>query len=114
MKAVAITGIVLQESHFKVGDYKYRAVDLIEAAKDIEAFKLPLQGVDIGLLPWTVDSIKDFLHHYKRVESVNKDYPIILSNTGCICDGWHRLARAIIDGDKFIMAKRLEVMPDCI
>ena len=39
-------------------------------------------------------------------------YPIILDDTGFICDGWHRLLKSIVEGKDTIKAIRLKVMPD--
>lgn len=100
------------ENTFCSGGVKYSVKSLIEASKDIEPFKLPLAGIDISMEPWGKLSIKNFAYHSKRVNNCTLDHPIILDNTGYICDGWHRVVKAILNGDEYIMAKRLIVMPE--
>ena len=44
-------------------------------------------------------------------EDVDLSYPIILNPEGYIADGFHRLAKAIALGQRFIMAVKLPEMP---
>lgn len=99
-------------SCFTVGDKNYRVKDLIELSKDLSVFELPLAGIDLSGMPWTIDNVKDFCHHHKRVIDAKSEYPIILDNTGYICDGWHRVVKAILNGDRNIKAVRLTTMPE--
>ena len=103
----------IKDNIYRRGDYTYRVVNLIEASKDIESFKMPLECVPIGDKPWKNITTKLFAYHMKRVQDADLTYPITLDDEGYICDGWHRVVKAILNGDKFIMAKRLIVMPDC-
>jgi hypothetical protein len=93
-------------------DKEYSFSDLIEASKDLESFDLPLQGVFIGNNPWGEMSIKSFAYHVQRTNDADLSYPIILDTEGYICDGWHRVVKAILKGDTMIKAVRLEVMPE--
>lgn len=99
---------------FTVGDKSYLVKDLIEISKDLPVFDIPLAGIDLSRMPWTINDIKDFCHHYKRVSEADSKYPIILDSTGYICDGWHRLTKAILNGDSHIKAVRLTTMPEPI
>lgn len=114
LKPLPIEGFNFRENEFTRDDRKYRVVDLIEASKDLPAFDLPLCGIDIGIMPWGEQTIKSFVYHSKRVELADLNYPIILDDTGYPCDGWHRIAKAILLGKTTIKAKRLIVMPDPI
>jgi hypothetical protein len=87
---------------------------LIEASKDLIPFKMPLCGIDISVEPWGKMTIKSFIYHSKRVSNCTLDHPVILDDTGYICDGWHRVVMAVLRGDEYIMAKRLIVMPENI
>ena len=102
------------ESEYTRGGFRYSVKSLIEASKDLPEFKLPLIGIDIGLSPWGNITIKKFIYHSKRLKECNLDYPIILDDTGYICDGWHRIVKAILNGEEYIMAKRLTIMPENI
>ncbi len=112
---VRISEFTHRENNYTVntqdGSKSYRAVDLIEASKDLEPFDLALQGIAIGSSPWG-SSIKSFVFHYERVNNADLKYPIILDDEGFICDGWHRVAKAILNGQTHIKAVRLEVMPE--
>lgn len=75
-------------------------------------FTIPVAGISLDNIPW--DNTKIFLHfcdHMKRAMDANLDYPIILDEYGYICDGWHRLAKAIVTGKTEIKAIRIEKMP---
>ena len=53
-------------------------------------------------------------YHIRRMNKADLQYPIILDDTGYICDGWHRLLKSIIGGKETIMAIRLPLMPESI
>ena len=48
----------------------------------------------------------------KRTNNADLKYPIILTDKGVICDGWHRLCKAVYQGDEYIKAIRIEKMPE--
>ncbi len=113
MKPVKIDEFSIHDCNFEVGGLKYKVLDLIEISKDIEPFDLPLQGIDLSVRPWgenmTIDS---YIYHASRMNKADMKYPIILDNKGYICDGWHRVTKAIIEGRTIIKAVRLTIMPD--
>lgn len=90
----------------------YRVEDIIELSKSLESFDLPIAGIDLSRCPWGEVNLKSFAHHYIRVEEADLKYPIILDVEGFICDGWHRLCKAIVTNKKTIKAVRLEIMPE--
>lgn len=105
--------MMIGENSFTDQNKKWRLATLLKASKNLEVFDLHLMSIDIERYPW---GFKDwnfslFLHHCKRMEELSDD-PIILTPNGYICDGWHRLAKAILDGKETIKAVRLEVMPE--
>jgi hypothetical protein len=97
---------------FTSGEKSYSVNDLIELSKGLPVFDLSLQGIDLSRMPWILNNIQDFCAHYARVMDTDMNHPIILDSTGYICDGWHRLVKAIINGQETIKAVRLIVMPD--
>lgn len=84
---------------------------LIEYSKDLPKFDLPLKHVDLDVMPFDILNILDMALHTKRIISANLDYPVIMSDTGYICNGWHRIAKALIEEIKFVVAVRFEEMP---
>jgi len=114
MNKVKISDFHISQSFYNTGDYKYRVKDLIEVSKSLQSFDLPLQAIDISYSPWGEIDIQSFVYHSKRVTIADSKHPIILSDKGVICDGWHRIVKAILKGESTIKAVRLEVMPDCV
>ena len=90
----------------------YTVTSLIEASKGLDVFDVPIKSIDIGVCPWGEVDIKSSAYHFIRTNEASLDYPIILDDTGYICDGWHRVVKAIIEGRKTIKAVRLTVMPE--
>ena len=89
----------------------WSVLKLIEASKKYEPFDLPMAGIDISKMPWKIESIDDFIYHMDRSFKADLEYPIILDDQGIIADGWHRIAKSIRCGNRFIKAIRLEKMP---
>lgn len=85
---------------------------LREASVNLEEFDIPLCAIDLDTSPWTMSNFLYILYHIKRIEDSDLNYPILQDPTGCIIDGWHRIAKAILNGDTTIKAKRLNVMPE--
>jgi len=109
----------INEFEFKDGSYTrsgkvYSVSDLVELSKNYKPFDLPIAGIDIGLSPWGELTIKSMAYHIKRMNEADLQYPIILDDTGYICDGWHRLLKSIIEGKETIKAIRLPLMPEPI
>ena len=109
---VNIAEIELSENDYVLGNRRWNCLKLIEHSKKYKPFKIPLASIDIGVKRWGLESMEDFMYHYKRVQNTSLDYPILLDDTGCICDGWHRVCKAILEGDIYIDAIRLETMPE--
>jgi len=112
MDKFGINNFDYREGGYTTNGIRYSIESLIEASKDLISFDLPLAGIDISATPWGGNNISNFIFQFKRINACNFDYPIILDSTGYICDGWHRVAKAIIEGRDTIKAKRLTVMPE--
>ena len=102
------------ENSFTQGNRKWELSTLTAACEGLETMDLDLMSLDIDVHPWRFEdwSLITFLHHINRMENVDMDIPIILTPYGYICDGWHRVCRAIMEGRKTIKAYRLKVMPE--
>lgn len=108
---VKIEGVDPLEAVFVRGTTEWSVLRLIEASKDLLVIEIPLCAIDLSIKVWDVDNVNDFIHHIKRVENTDLNYPIILDDNGFVCDGWHRIAKAISKGKTIIKAVRLEKMP---
>lgn len=89
------------------------APTLVEYCKDKKypTFRLPIEAIPLDSLPFKVGNVHDFIYQCVRVMDVDLNYPIILDDMGVICDGWHRVVRAVIDGKEHIDAIRILEMP---
>lgn len=96
---------------FTKGDMSWDMSSIFEAADSIEAYELQLSAIDLSVNPWNIDDIDSLLYHMKRINTLDDSYPIIQDPKGFIIDGWHRVVKAIMRGDRVIKAKRLKIMP---
>lgn len=108
-----INGKQLSESVFRRRGEKWSAVRLYQYAKEqgYETFELELRGIDIGIDVWSIKTMKELIEHIDRINACSLKHPILLDDEGFICDGWHRLVKAITTGKKTITAIKIEEMP---
>lgn len=109
---VKLIKTTLLENNF-VDKYKgvWNSTKLIEQSKKYKSFDMPLCGIDLSRMPWSMPSVVSFIDHMYRCENSDLKYPVILDDEGCIADGWHRIAKAILLGKETIKTIRLEEMP---
>ena len=88
---------------------------LIRMVKELklEVFELPMQGIDISVDRFEDGdmSILQVARHMERANETELKYPIILSASGCIMDGWHRILKALIQKKTTIKAVRFTEDP---
>lgn len=111
MKAIPIDDFNYLSSDYQIGENYYEVQELIRLAENLEEFDLPLYAVNMNHAICQ-NTLYSFLYHFKRVEKADLSYPVILDDRGYVCDGWHRVAKAILEGRTAIKAKRLLVMPE--
>lgn len=107
--------IDVKDSNFRWNNGSgWKAETLIQYAKEqkLKPFKLYFSNINIGFSPFKIDDLYDFISHCQRVNNTNLKYPVILSETGLILDGWHRVAKAILMGKKYIYAVRFIINPE--
>lgn len=96
---------------------RWRVPDLWAAAK-----QLPIESILIASLPEISDSWIAFLddpthpevsQEWTRIQEASLNYPILLSPCGYVMDGYHRLAKAILLGQKHLLGQRFtdETLP---
>lgn len=105
-----------------LADGKYVATDgsvwtvtrLIEHAKELPTFEIPLAGIHIGESIFAESrTARAIAVHVKRVNDTDLKHPILLDPDGFIMDGWHRVVKALVLGKETIKAKRFIDMPPC-
>jgi hypothetical protein len=57
-------------------------------------------------------TVRNIVEHVRLIEVVDLSYPIILSASGRVMDGMHRIARAILEGLPTIKAVRFTTDPE--
>ena len=110
---VIIEKLEITENNFvRSKNESWNCTTLIEHSKKFKIFDLPLAGISLYGSPWgSIESLDSFMYHIKRIENTSLTHPILLDDYGQICDGWHRVCKAILKGDTTIKAIRLETMP---
>ena len=101
------------DSRYVRGKCGWLAASLYKKAEEdgLKPFAVPLASVDMSILPFRCKNMDDFVWHMKRCMAADTNIPIIYDDYGQIADGNHRVAKAIIEGKRYIMAYRLKNMP---
>lgn len=109
-----ITETLPGEGKWICGNKSWSLSTLLKASESLEEFDLHLMSLDIDKYPWKFSdwNFNTFLYHCNRMDNTDLKYPVLLTPDGYICDGWHRLAKAILKGKKTIKAKRFKIMPE--
>jgi len=108
-----IDGMEFSESAYRKDGKLWDARTLYDFAKarDYPVVDMPLWCVNLGRMPFTCDSLKGFIFQCKRVNNCSLEHPIIVDDEGIIADGYHRVCKAILNGDETIKAIRMLEMP---
>jgi len=111
---------VRKQYHFWPGEHGLDAWDvdrLIELTR-----QLPVEAVELADL-WEIDTVywfddvhrptvREVVGHIRLVQDVDSSYPVILGPGNRVMDGMHRIARALLEGQRTIRAVRLEEVPE--
>jgi len=94
-------------------EYTWDIPTLIQFVKEkkYKTIKIPIDALDISWSPFDYSNVSEFIKHVRRVKETDLKYPILIDDLGTICDGWHRVVKAIIENKKYIKAIRLKEMP---
>lgn len=94
----------------------YKVKKLYALVEKDEPFLVPIAGLSLRDKIWDGCTMLQLALHVKKCMNANVDeYPILLDWNGDLADGRHRLIKALCDGRKHILCKRLFVKPDpCI
>lgn len=102
----------LQDYYHDGGGNYYSVAKLVDDAKDLKPFDLPLAGIDLSGEIWGGCNMFELAYHCKKVNKADLSRPIILDWNGAIADGRHRVIKAIIKGHRTIKAVRMNWKPD--
>lgn len=104
---------IIYNRYVRGNDY-WNVMSLLDhcESKGYPIFEIPIAGLSLSGLPWDISNMDSFVYHMKRVQDTDLKHPIILDDLGQICDGNHRLAKALLKGEKTIKAIRILDMPE--
>ncbi|MEW8004685.1 MAG: hypothetical protein AB2827_18085 [Candidatus Thiodiazotropha sp.] len=91
---------------------------LIEQTRDVEPEWVSLDSIkELDENFWfggegDVPSCRAVVEHARLIQQADMTFPIILSSTGRVMDGMHRVCRALIDGTPKIAAVRFTQDPE--
>ena len=109
----------VSDSGFVCGTQRWSAKYLYEKVAELEIkFEfMNLRHIDFSGMPWqsgSVESMDVFMYHMNRISNCDPSIPIVMGEDGRIMDGWHRLAKQVMDGASEIRVYRFEtyIEPD--
>mgnify|MGYP007024791820 FL=1 len=70
----------------------------------LEIADLPALDLDCWFGTVHVPTVRAVVDHMRRVEAADLRYPVILSESGVVMDGLHRIAKALMRGDATVPA----------
>lgn len=91
---------------------RYSVARLIDDAKDLPVFEVPVAALNVGDEIWRGETILGLAYHVKKCMDADLDCPILLDWEGGIADGRHRLIKAIATGKRTLKAKRIDWKPE--
>lgn len=109
MNGKLIGKIDLSENVYTTNNESFDVATLIQFCKDkkYKEVEVPLEAFNLNTFPWNLKNLSDIIGHINRVMKADLKYPIILDWDGCIADGYHRLVKAFISGQKTIKVIRM-------
>jgi hypothetical protein len=112
-------GSVRPQYNFWPGEHGLDAWDmrrLIELSRDLPVRSVPLSELhEIDSNYWNLDdsvTIREIADHVRLVVECDTSYPIILSSSGRIMDGMHRVIKCLITGQTSVDAVQFDVDPE--
>lgn len=102
---------------YGTGDGKsWSVARLIKLSEEFPEYEVPVFTFPTWLWPWEDDlSLDSFINHAHRVQNADLSIPILISPSGAIIDGMHRLCKAILEKKETVKVKYFKELPrpDC-
>lgn len=102
---------------YGTGDGKsWSVARLIKLSEEFPEYEVPVFTFSTWLWPWEDDlSLDSFINHAYRVQNADLSIPILISPSGAIIDGMHRLCKAILEKKETVKVKYFKELPrpDC-
>ncbi len=86
-------------------------------AEELPEIEIPIEEINgLDEVTWfspdTLPTVRTITDHCNRINNCDLDYAIILTETNCVFDGMHRLARQFLDGKTRVLVKKFDVNPE--
>ena len=91
---------------------RWSVARLIDDAKDLSVFEVPLAALDLTGEIWKDCNMRALAYHVKACMEADLSYPILIAWDGSIADGRHRILKAIATGKRTIPARRMHWRPE--
>jgi len=99
---------------FETHDKRFFIHEALRLSKDLEVKELKVSEMYINYTCPYNKTLRSLVQHMKMVNDADMSFPILMNEDGCIIDGRHRLAKALLNGDETIKVKRfIEDPSDC-
>jgi hypothetical protein len=90
---------------------------LVALVRDVPTEQISLADIsEIDTAYWFnhgyAPTVRSVVDHFRLMQEVDLAFPIVLDPDGRVMDGMHRVARALLENQKTISARRLPVMPE--
>jgi hypothetical protein len=87
---------------------------LYKAAENLPVtiYHIDREAILDELIMWQLKNFRDFLVHFRRVMNADLSVPLIVRSDGYIMDGWHRIAKALLEGIEGLPQKRFIIDPE--
>ena len=90
---------------------KYNVHAAIFAARDLPVQEMPLDQVYTAYCSPAEDTLRDFVAHCRMVNDADLAFPVLMNENGALIDGKHRLAKAMMLGEKTLKFRRFDTDP---
>ena len=116
-----ILGLVRKQYSFRPHGSAFDAWDvdrLVALAADLPVDDVLLSSIpDIDSAYWFAAddapaTVRDVVGHMELINAADLAYPVILGVDGRVMDGMHRIAKALLQGEKTVRAVRFAVEPE--
>lgn len=89
------------------GKGRWKLRDLIPLLKDEPVFDLPIAFIPVCKHSFDCGDLMEFARHMKHTLEADLTSPLIMDKLGCIIDGRHRIAKALLDGVQSLPCVRI-------
>lgn len=90
----------------------YSVARLIDDAKKLPVFEVPVSALSLGDVIWAGENILGLAFHVRKCMKADLNCPILLDWYGDIADGRHRIIKAIATGKRTLKARRMTWKPE--